>query len=433
VGTKGDYYVVGTAGSTNLNGISNWGVGDLATFNGSVWQRVEGGADLNGVNLSVSGTSTLSGLTASTALALNASKEVVSVTNTGTGNNVLATSPALVTPSLDTATFAAGTVGAPSLTTTGDTNTGVFFPAADTFAVVTGGVQATTVNSSQNFLVNTTSNQFCTSFTGAGHVILNATTTANTKILEVAGGTYVTVPTFAVFYNANNTAMNAANATVKIGLMAATSRSINAAGTINALGTDYAEYMTKAGDFTVAKGDVVGINAEGKLTNVFADAISFAVKSTSPAYVGGDVWGTEEALGMSSPQSPTRVLDETEHRLVSEATETEEAVYETVIIKAGDSDEEWAAKEAPYLAAKAVFDAALEAARQKVDRIAFVGQVPVNVLGATPGQYIVPVNDNGAIKGQAISNPTFEQYQSAVGKVIAVEQDGRARVIVKIS
>lgn len=93
VGTKGDYYVVGTAGSTTLDGISNWGIGDWAVFNGSAWQRVEGGADLNGVNLSVSGTSTLSGLTASTALALNASKEIMSVTNTGSGNNVLATSP----------------------------------------------------------------------------------------------------------------------------------------------------------------------------------------------------------------------------------------------------------------------------------------------------------------------------------------------------
>ena len=96
VGTKGDYYVVSVAGSTNLNGTSNWGVGDLATFNGSVWQRVEGGADGNFVNLSVSSTSTLSGLTASTALALNASKEIVSVTNTGTGSNVLATTPTLV-------------------------------------------------------------------------------------------------------------------------------------------------------------------------------------------------------------------------------------------------------------------------------------------------------------------------------------------------
>lgn len=95
-GTKGDYYVVSVAGSTTLDGISNWGVGDWAAYNGSVWQRVEGGADLNGVNLSVSGTSTLSGLTASTALALNASKQIVSVTNTGTGNNVLATAPTLV-------------------------------------------------------------------------------------------------------------------------------------------------------------------------------------------------------------------------------------------------------------------------------------------------------------------------------------------------
>jgi hypothetical protein len=105
VGTKGDYYVVGTAGSTNLNGISNWGVGDWAAFNGSVWQRVEGGADLNGVNLTVSGTTTLSGLTASTALALNASKEVVSVTNTGTGSNVLAVSPTLDPGSTDATTY----------------------------------------------------------------------------------------------------------------------------------------------------------------------------------------------------------------------------------------------------------------------------------------------------------------------------------------
>jgi len=96
VGTKGDYYVVSVAGTTALDGISNWGIGDLVTFNGSAWQRVEGGADLNGVNLSVSGTTTLSNLTASTALALNASKEIVSVTNTGTGNNVLATTPTLV-------------------------------------------------------------------------------------------------------------------------------------------------------------------------------------------------------------------------------------------------------------------------------------------------------------------------------------------------
>lgn len=43
VGTKGDYYVVSVAGSTNLDGETLWGVGDWAVFNGSVWQKVDGG------------------------------------------------------------------------------------------------------------------------------------------------------------------------------------------------------------------------------------------------------------------------------------------------------------------------------------------------------------------------------------------------------
>lgn len=43
VGVKGDYYVVSVAGSTNLNGETLWGVGDMAVFNGSAWQKVDGG------------------------------------------------------------------------------------------------------------------------------------------------------------------------------------------------------------------------------------------------------------------------------------------------------------------------------------------------------------------------------------------------------
>ena len=41
VGTKGDYYVVSVAGSTNLNGITDWQISDWAIFNGSVWQKVD--------------------------------------------------------------------------------------------------------------------------------------------------------------------------------------------------------------------------------------------------------------------------------------------------------------------------------------------------------------------------------------------------------
>jgi hypothetical protein len=215
------------------------------------------------------------------------------------------------------------------------------------------------IDSSGNLLVGTTS--------GSDHIIKKAVAVGS-SVLEVIGNN-----TGCVFYNGDGGTPNAANAVLKVTSVGATGRSINAAGTINAAGLDYAEYMTKSGNFTVAKGDVVGIDSQGKLTNVFADAVSFVVKSTNPSYVGGDTWG-------------------------------------------GDIESDQ-----------------LEAARQTVDRIAFAGQVPVNVLGATAGQYIIPVNDNGGIKGKSVSNPTFEQYQSSVGKVIAIEADGRARIIVKVT
>uniref|UniRef100_UPI001C59BAE5 hypothetical protein n=1 Tax=Janthinobacterium sp. UMAB-56 TaxID=1365361 RepID=UPI001C59BAE5 len=111
------------------------------------------------------------------------------------------------------------------------------------------------------------------------------------------------------------------------------------------------------------------------------------------------------------------------------------AVYRTIVTAPGDTDVEWAAKEAAHAAALATFEAELEQLRQTVDRIAFAGQVPVNVQGATPGQYIVPVQDCEGIIGMAVdeADMTFTQYMRALGKVIAIEDDGRARIIVKVA
>jgi len=55
------------------------------------------------------------------------------------------------------ATFSAGTAAAPSITTTGDTNTGIFFPAADTIAFTEGGTESFRVNSSGNMGIGTIS------------------------------------------------------------------------------------------------------------------------------------------------------------------------------------------------------------------------------------------------------------------------------------
>jgi len=189
---------------------------------------------------------------------------------------------------------------------------------------------------------------------------------------------------------------NAAASALWLATNSSTGRSITAGGAINASGTDYAEYIEKAITDTIAKGDIVGINSEAKLTNIFNNAVSFVVKSTDPSYVGGDVWGNKDAIG----KKPERTTDQTEEEF------------------------------APILAE---FEAKLEEARAKVDRIAFSGQVPCNVTGANVGDYIIPIElENGKIGGQAVTTPTFEQYQISVGKVWKIMEDGRAWIAVKI-
>ena len=83
VGTKGDYYVVSVAGNTNLNGETLWGVGDWAVFNGSIWQKVDGGDTSVVTSLTVT---TLTGyMYANNTSAVTASTTIPNTAITGLG------------------------------------------------------------------------------------------------------------------------------------------------------------------------------------------------------------------------------------------------------------------------------------------------------------------------------------------------------------
>jgi len=49
-GTNGNYYVVSVAGTTNLNGITDWQVGDWAIYNGTAWQKIDQSNSVTSVN-----------------------------------------------------------------------------------------------------------------------------------------------------------------------------------------------------------------------------------------------------------------------------------------------------------------------------------------------------------------------------------------------
>ena len=248
---------------------------------------------------------------------------------------------------------------------------------------------------------------------------ISATSTSLITGLRVSrGGTQVTTKHY-TFSNslgiedATQSAFSTATSSVLcVGQMVG-ARSINASGTINASGADYAEYENNGG-LVIPKGEIVGFKADGILTLTFAEAVRFAVKSTDPSYVGGDTWADEEP-----PEKNT--VEWNEWSSIEPQKETTEW-------------EEWSSAEPTEVSAEwNSWYERTEAKRVLVDRIAYSGKVPCNIKGATSGDYIIAVAlDDGSIAGQAVSDPDFSQYKLSVGRVNRILDDGRAEIAVII-
>ena len=132
VGTQGYYYVVATAGTTNLDGIASWAIGDWAIFGTAAWQKIDNTDAVTSVN-GFTGTVSLAyadlagaiptwnqnttGNAATVVTNANLTGVITSVGNatsiasqTGTGTKfVVDTSPTLITPDLGTPTALVGT------------------------------------------------------------------------------------------------------------------------------------------------------------------------------------------------------------------------------------------------------------------------------------------------------------------------------------
>jgi hypothetical protein len=89
-GTKGYYYVVSVAGSTNLNGITDWQIGDWAVFNGSVWQKIDNTDSVTSVN-GYTGTVVLTAADVGAVSDVTSTDGTVSINTVGTVKNLSVT------------------------------------------------------------------------------------------------------------------------------------------------------------------------------------------------------------------------------------------------------------------------------------------------------------------------------------------------------
>jgi hypothetical protein len=214
-----------------------------------------------------------------------------------------------------------------------------------------------------------------------------------------------------VYTGGNSIAPNVANAVLKVGNMGVTGRSINAAGTINASGADYAEYEFNNG-VTFSKGDIVGFKSDGTLTDKFSESLRFGIKSTNPSYVGGDTWTSH--LVEPVPVERITTLDGTSFE---------------------ESEEDFNVRKDSYDKDLQEFNQEVEKARVLVDRIAYSGKVPVNIYDATEGQYITPISgSNDTISYELVDevDMSLAKYLKVIGKVNKILPDSRCEVVVVV-
>ena len=132
-------------------------LGNTAVYLGNTTTSL-GNVTLTNVTIS-SGNVTLTG--ANVSGTANVSTLIVTGNQTSLGNVAITGNI-----SANIATFGAGSNTAPSITTTGDTNTGIFFPAADTIAFTEGGVESMRIDSSGNLGLGVTPSAIFSSYKG---------------------------------------------------------------------------------------------------------------------------------------------------------------------------------------------------------------------------------------------------------------------------
>ncbi len=122
--------------------------------------------------------------------------------NVGSGKTLTVAGTATVT---GTAQFADGSASAPTIAHSGDTNTGVFFPAADTVAITTAGSERARIDSSGNFTTSSGNDtqvifgntgakiRFRPYITSTGFSQISAVNSAESAYLPISIGGSVTI------------------------------------------------------------------------------------------------------------------------------------------------------------------------------------------------------------------------------------------------
>jgi hypothetical protein len=289
VGTKGYYYIVSVAGSTNLDGITDWNLGDWAIYDGTAWQQVDNTDAVVSVNGFTGAVSlTTSNIAEGTNEYFTTARARQSV-SAGTGISY-DNSTGVITNSAPDQTV--------SLTASTGISTSGFYPnftitntAPDQTVSLTGGTGISATGTYPNFTITNTAPDQTVSLTGAGGTSITGTYPNFTITSSVGTGTVTSVG-----LTNSGDALSitgspiTSSGTFNIGFLGTGAQYIKGDGTLAAFPTtiDQAKKLVtevyNATGATLTKGTVVYINGgQGNLPTV-TKALASADNTSAQTY-----------------------------------------------------------------------------------------------------------------------------------------------------
>jgi hypothetical protein len=299
VGTKGYYYVVDVSGNTNLNGITDWVIGDWAIFNGSIWQKVDNTDAVTSVNGKV-GTVVLTNTDISgfgTMSTQNANSVAI------TGGTINGTTIGATTASTGAFTTATASTSVTTPIVQASNSGGLALKnSAGTTQISMGGGGGDNVTISVATNINGANAQIDISPTGTGHVHMKPTGTGSIEIAPtnpgtmnnmVIGGTTPLAITGTTITATSFVGSGASLTNVVNSLTASTGISVSGS-------TGAVTVTNTAPDQTVAIASGTGISVSGTYPN-------FTVTNTAPSS-GGTVTSVTATAPVASTGGNTPVI-----------------------------------------------------------------------------------------------------------------------------
>ncbi len=314
VGTSGDYYIVSVAGSTNLNGITDWAVGDWAVFGNTTWTKVDNtavGSMSSFIVKEGNGTETstvTNGETITFAQGTGIQSELTSTSSGGT-LTITNTSPNIVQTTIT------GNAGSATVLQTARTIAGVSF------------------NGSANISLN---NNAITN--GAGYITSGSLPTVNNGTLNMTTSTGLDG---AATFTANQSGTSTFAVTLDL-----TEISLGAGldSTATGLTLDLSEFtdmtagMTATDEFIVLDAGAERRKAAGEIGNsIFSNTAGYITSSSLPSVGNGQIDGRTSGNGLSGSMDATaNQSGNTTFTVTSNATTA--ATASTIAYRDGSAD-----------------------------------------------------------------------------------------------